>query len=123
MLRGIRGATTVGSNDREAIISRVSELLLAIVEKNKKNKLRPEDIGAVIFSSTPDLDAAFPAMGARSIGWQEVPLFGTLEVECPGAPAKCIRVLILWNTDCCQSEIRHVYLRGAAVLRKDIAEK
>ena len=117
MLRGIRGATTVGSNDKEQIVSRVSELLLTIVEKNK---LLPKDIGAVIFSSTPDLDAAFPAAGARSIGWNEVPLFGAVEIECPGAPVKCIRVLILWNTDCCQSEIKHVYLHGSAVLRKDL---
>lgn len=117
MLRGIRGATTVDSNDRQQIISRVSELLLAIVEENN---LSPKDIGAVIFSSTPDLNAAFPAAGARSIGWSEVPLFGALEIDCPEAPLKCIRVLILWNTDCCQSQIRHVYLHGASVLRKDI---
>jgi chorismate mutase len=114
LLRGIRGATTVDSNEKKQIIARVSELLLAIVGKNN---LSTKDIGAVIFSSTPDLDAAFPAAGARNIGWDEVPLFGAVEIESPGAPAKCIRVLILWNTDLCQSEIQHVYLHDSVVLR------
>jgi len=117
MLRGIRGATTVTANNREEIFVRVAELLETI---EQENELKTEDIGAVIFSSTPDLDAAFPAAGARKVGWTHVPLFGTQEIECPDAVPLCIRVLILWNTDLGQQDIRHVYLRDAVVLRQDI---
>lgn len=118
MLRGIRGATTVTANNREEIFARVAELL-AIIEQ--ENELNTEDIGAVIFSSTPDLNAAFPAAGARQVGWTQVPLFGTQEIECPEAVPFCIRVLILWNTDLGQQDIKHVYLHEAAVLRQDIS--
>lgn len=117
MLRGIRGATTVTANNREEIFTRVAELL-AIIER--ENGLNTEDIGAAIFSSTPDLNAAFPAAGARQVGWTHVPLFGTQEIECPEAPPLCIRVLILWNTDLGQQDIKHVYLHDAVVLRQDI---
>ncbi len=117
MLRGVRGAITVESNDHSIICARVIELLTAILQKNE---IFPEDIGAVIFSSTPDLNAAFPAEGARKMGWSEVPLFGTQELDNPGGISGCVRVLILWNTDLPQREIKHVYLRGAAVLRQDI---
>ena len=120
MLRGIRGATTVLENDRQEIIKKVVELLQII---SAENNLRTEEIGAVIFSSTPDLNAAFPAAGAREIGWTEVPLFGAQEIECPGAPQKCVRALILWNTDCPQKEVKHIFLHGAAVLRQDIIAK
>lgn len=117
MLRGIRGATTVTANNREEIFTRVAELLEVI---ERENGLNTEEIGAVIFSSTPDLNAAFPAAGARQVGWAHVPLFGTQEIECPEAPPLCIRVLILWNTDLGQQDIKHVYLHDAAVLRQDI---
>jgi len=117
ILRGIRGATTVTTNNREEIFEHVAELLVAI---SQENVLNTEDIGAVIFSSTPDLDAAFPAAGARKAGWTQVPLFGTQEIDCPDAPALCIRVLVLWNTDLGQHDIKHVYLHGAANLRQDI---
>lgn len=116
ILRGIRGATTVTTNNREEIFECVAELLAAI---SRENLLNTEDIGAVIFSSTPDLNAAFPAAGARKFGWTQVPLFGTQEIECPNAPALCIRVLILWNTDLRQQDIKNVYLHGAVSLRQD----
>ncbi len=118
MLRGVRGATTVEANGREEIFRRTTELVQAMAAENG---IVAGDIGAVIFSSTPDLDAAFPAAAAREMGWAEVPLFGTQEIASPGGVARCIRVLILWNTDRGQGEIRHVYLHGAAVLRKDLA--
>lgn len=119
MLRGIRGATTITTNNREEIFERVAELLAAIA---RENVLNTEDIGAVIFSSTPDLNAAFPAAGARKAGWTQVPLFGTQEIECPDAPALCIRVLILWNTDVGQQDVKNVYLHGAVRLRQDIQQ-
>lgn len=117
MLRGVRGATTVTANNREEIFDRVAELLAAIV---RENVINTEDIGAVIFSSTPDLNAAFPAAVARKLGWMQVPLFGTQEIECPEALPLCIRVLILWNTDTCQRDIKHIYLHEAVSLRQDI---
>jgi len=117
MLRGVRGATTIDSNIREMIMERVAELLGTIVAENEISK---EDVGTVIFSSTPDLNAAFPATAARIMGWSEVPLFGTQEADIDCGLTQCVRILILWNTDKAQDEIKHVYLRGAAVLRPDI---
>lgn len=119
MLRGIRGATTVSDNSRTEIVHGVSELLISLQEANFFDI---EDIGAVIFSSTPDLNAAFPAAAARAIGWTDVPLFGTQEIDNPDGLNSCIRVLILWNTDLPQGNIRHVYLRDAVILRQDIAK-
>ena len=118
MLRGVRGAITVEENVYEQIMDSVSELLGALVEENS---IDSEEVGAVIFSSTPDLDAAFPAAAARKIGWADVPLFGTQEIEVVDKIKLCVRVLILWNTDKPQKEIKHLYLRDAVVLRPDIA--
>lgn len=117
LIRGIRGATTVEKNDSAEIVGRVEELLLELV---KANSIATEDIGALIFSSTPDLDAAFPAVAARRLGWTEVPLFGTQEIDQPEGLKLCVRVLILLNTELSQKEICHIYLHGATVLRQDI---
>ena len=117
MLRGIRGATTVVNNDRQEILASVGELLSALV---RENGIDVQDVGAVIFSSTPDINAAFPAAGARAIGWSEVPLFGTQEIDCPTGVLHCIRVLILCNTELDQRSVKHLYLRNAWVLRPDI---
>lgn len=118
MLRGVRGATTVEQNDCEQILSRTAELLNELINTND---IKTEDIGAVIFASTPDLPAAFPAAAARRIGWDTVPLFGTQEIDNPDGVPLCIRVLILWNTDLPQVAIRHAYLHEATRLRPDIA--
>lgn len=117
MLRGIRGATTVNNNDRQEILSSVGELLSVLVQENGINR---EDIGAIIFSSTPDIDVAFPAAGARQLGWADVPLFGTQEMDCPTGVKRCIRILLLLNTERSQQEIKHIYLREAKVLRPDL---
>ena len=117
MLRGVRGATTAISNDPDAIRAATKNLLVALT---KANALRPGDIAAVIFSSTPDLNAAFPAAAARELGWSDVPLFGTQEVDCPTGIPLCIRVLILLNTEKAQHEIQSVYQAGAVVLRPDL---
>lgn len=119
MLRGVRGATTVERDDATDIAEAAQELLLSM---QQANDFLTEDIGAIIFSSTPDLTAAFPATGVRKLGdeWTAVPLFGTMEIEHTGAPIRCIRILLLWNTEKAQGEIKPVYLRGAVVLRPDI---
>lgn len=117
MLRGVRGATTAIANDPESIREATRKLLVALT---KANALKPNDIAAVIFSSTPDLNAAFPAAAARELGWNEVPLFGTQELDCLSGIPLCIRVLILLNTEKSQHEIQPVYQAGAVVLRPDL---
>ncbi|MBP2645340.1 MAG: chorismate mutase [Firmicutes bacterium] len=117
LVRGVRGAITVDDNEPKEITERVIELLTALQEANQFDL---EDIAAVIFSSTPDLNAGFPAAAARAIGWAEVPLFGTQEIDHQQGLPLCVRVLLLWNTERMAKEIRHIYLRGARTLRTDI---
>jgi chorismate mutase len=119
LLRGIRGATTVENNERSSIVKRTSELLTKLVEENN---IQLEDIGAAIFSATPDITAAFPAAAAREIGWSEVPLFGAQEMDADNGPVMCIRILILLNTNKPQTDIHHIYLHGAQVLRPDLVK-
>ena len=114
--RGIRGATTVSENTRAAILEATQELLQELVEANA---IALEDIGSVIFTTSPDVNADFPALGARQIGWGDVPLLCTHEMSVPGSLPQCIRVLIHWNTPRQQHEIVHVYLRGATKLRPE----
>ncbi len=114
--RGIRGATTVEANTREAILEGTRELLLQIIEANG---LRSEDVGSAIFTTTPDLNAEFPALAARELGWHEVALMCGHEMAAPGALQKCIRILIHWNTPKLQNELVHVYIKGAVNLRPE----
>ncbi|MFM8370111.1 MAG: chorismate mutase [Chloroflexota bacterium] len=116
--RGIRGATTVAEDEAETILQATRELLEAIVKENAS--MRPEDIGSAIFTVTEDLAATFPAQAARQMGWSMVPMMCAREIPVPGALPKVIRVLVHWNTDTPQGEIKHVYLRGAVKLRPDL---
>ena len=116
LVRGVRGAISVDKNEPAQILARVEELLVAMVQANK---IQTEDIASIAFSSTADLNSAFPALAARKMGWIEVPLFGTQEIDCPTGLPRCIRVLILLNTDLPQKAIKHIYLREAVVLRPD----
>ncbi len=116
-VRGIRGAITADSNDRKAIVDATGRLLNEIVARNAVNV---EDIAAVFFTTTPDLTAEFPAAAARALGWLEVPLLCGHEMSVPARLDKCIRVMLLVNTDAGQSAIRHVYMDGAAALRPDL---
>ena len=120
MVQGVRGATTVKENDKQVIFLAVQELLKQMVEKNK---IATEDIGAAIFSATSDINVAFPAAAARQIGWDMVPLFGTQELDVENGLKRCVRVLLLLNTDKKQNEIIHVYLGEANRLRPDLAGK
>jgi len=114
--RGIRGATTVEKNTAEAILAATRELLELIVEAND---LKVKDVASAIFTTTPDLTAAFPAKAAREMGWRDVALLDAQEIPVPGSLERCVRVLIHWNTEKSAAEIRHVYLRGARTLRPD----
>ena len=115
--RGIRGATTVEENTAEAILAATGELLARMVEANG---LAAEELASALFTVTPDLDAVFPAQAARQLNWSQVPLLDALEIPVPGSLPRCVRVLIHWNTERSQAEVRHVYLRGAAGLRPDL---
>src|ERR1700758_267539 len=93
--RGGRGATFIDEDTPEAILAGTRELLAAIAQANG---IAPEDIASAFFTSTADLRSVFPARAARDVGWTEVPLLGATEVDKPGAPPRCIRVLLHWNT-------------------------
>ncbi len=119
-VRGIRGAITVSANVREEIMDATQELLTEMVSAND---VASEDLGAVYFTMTKDLNAEFPAVAARErLGWRLVPLINSIEIDRPGSMSKCIRVLMYWNTTRSQSEVRHVYLRDAVALRSDITD-
>ncbi len=118
-VRGIRGATTVTKNNKEEILKNTEELLQKIVSENG---IRPEEIASVNITVTQDLNAAFPAAAIRSLpGWERVPLMCSLEIDVPGGLEKCIRLLVLVNTEKSQDEIIHVYLNEAVRLRPDLA--
>ena len=119
-LRGIRGATTVNKNSKEDIWSAAQELVTKILSTNE---LAVENICAVIFSSTKDLTAGFPSTGVRRLPAHEfefIPLFDTQETSVDGDLPRCIRVLLLVDTNKKKTELLHVYLNGARKLRPDL---
>jgi len=117
VLRGIRGATSVENNDELEILQNTKELLLQMVEANA---LHIEDIAAVLFSVTRDLDAVFPAQAARELGWKYVPLLDVQEMDAKNGLKGTIRVLLLANSVKRQEEIKHIYLERARELRPDL---
>ncbi len=114
--RGIRGATTASENTREAILAATRELLIEMVGANH---VQPDDVASAIFTTTPDLDAEFPAVVARELGWLNTALLCGHEMNVPGSLQKCIRILIHWNTTRRADEIVHIYLHEAQALRPD----
>jgi len=119
-LRGVRGATTVEHNEAHEILAATRGLLRALV---KANGIAPGDVASIIFTTTPDLTAAFPARAARELGWTDTALLGAQEANVSQGPDRCIRILIHWNTDHRQDEVVHVYLKGASQLRPDRTER
>lgn len=115
--RGVRGATTVDTNDRNEILTGTRQLLALMI---RQNGIAQEDVASAIFSCTLDLNAEFPALAARQLGWIDVPLLCTHEIAVPGSLGRCIRVLIHWNTSKSRQEIQHIYLRNAVKLRPDL---
>lgn len=114
--RGIRGATTADENSREEILKATRELLALMI---RQNGIHPEDVASAIFSTTADLDAEFPALAARQLGWFHAALMCVHELDVPGSLRRCIRILLHWNTDKPASDIVHVYVKEAASLRPD----
>ncbi|MDI6709495.1 MAG: chorismate mutase [Bacillota bacterium] len=117
VVRGIRGAITVEHNAAEEILDATRELLTALVDANQ---IAVDDIASIFLTMTPDLNAEFPALAARQLGWHQVPLLGATEIAHPTAISRCIRVLMHVNTDKKQGEMKHLYLREAARLRPDL---
>ena len=118
--RGVRGATSVEENDERAIIAATRALLEQMVAANG---IAVEDIASIVFTATPDLNAAYPAQAARELGWTASPLLCAQEIDVPNSLPRCVRVLILWNTDRSIDQINHIYIGAAAALRPDLAEK
>jgi chorismate mutase len=118
-VRAVRGAVQVDGNDRAEILSGTADL---VTEVMTRNELTTDDVISVIFTATPDLNAEFPALAARKLGFQEVPLLCASELSVPGAMPHVVRLMMHVETAKPRSAMQHVYLRGAAALRLDIAQ-
>ena len=117
-IRGIRGATTVTADEPDLILKATRELLEEILAENVG--MQAEDVASAIFTVTGDLISTFPAQAAREMGWDLVPMLCACEIPVPSSLSRVIRVLVHWNTELPQSEIKHVYLREAVKLRPDL---
>ena len=115
--RALRGAITVEENTADEILQATSLLLQEMVQKNA---VSIDDMVSIFLTLTPDLNAAFPALAARSLGWSQVPLLCASEIAVPGGLPRCIRVLMHINTEKKPAELKHVYLRKAVTLRQDL---
>jgi chorismate mutase len=118
-VRAIRGAVQVEADDRDAILEATAELVTAVLSRND---LTPDGVISVLFTVTPDLTAEFPALAARKIGFHSVPLMCSTEIPVRGAMPRVVRLMAHVETDLTRAQIQHVYLRGAASLRQDIAQ-
>lgn len=116
-VHAVRGATTVENNNAEEMLNATEELLHAVVEAND---IKTEDIISVIFTVTDDLNAVFPAAAARRLGWTSTALMCMKEIDVPGSLQKCIRIMMHFSTEKSNLEIRHIYQKGAKVLRPDL---
>ena len=119
-VRGVRGATRVDCDDAAQILDATEELVTAVMARNALTK---NDVITVVFTATPDLRAEFPAVAARQLGMTDVPLLCATEIDKPGALPRVIRLLAHVETDRPRADVRHVYLRGAEVLRDDLPQQ
>jgi len=118
-VRAIRGAIQVEADDRDVILEGTTELVAAVMSRND---LTTDDVISVLFTMTPDLTREFPALAARKLGFHAVPLMCATEIPVPGAMPRVVRLMAHVETDRPRAEMQHVYLRGAAALRLDIAQ-
>ena len=118
-VRAIRGATQLDRDDREHLFERTSELVREVLAAND---LGLDQLVSIFFTCTPDLRSDFPAAAAREMGMGDVPLMGAVEIDVPGALPRVVRLMAHANLDRPRSEVRHVYLHGATVLRRDLAQ-
>lgn len=118
-LRGVRGAVLLSADDAQEMTEAVVELLDAMMDRNG---LTTENLVSIIFTATPDVHCAFPAAAARTLDLFDVPLMCAQELDIDGAPPLVVRILAHVESDLPRSDIIHVYLRGAEILRQDIAQ-
>ncbi len=118
-VRAIRGATQVDADDREQVLEATRELVSTVLERNA---LEHDDVISILFTATPDLVSEFPALAARELGLGGVPLMCAAEIAVPHALPRVLRLMAHVETQRSRAEIQHVYLRGAAALRRDIAQ-
>ena len=118
-VRAIRGAIQIDVDDRDAILEGTAEL---VTEVMTRNDLTPDDVISVLFTVTPDLTSEFPALAARKLGFHAVPLMCATEIPVRRAMPRVVRLMAHVETDRTRAQIQHVYLRGAAALRLDIAQ-
>ncbi len=114
--RGVRGATTTSIDDREEILNATRQLLALMI---RRNEIDASDIASATFTVTSDLTSEFPAVAARQLGWLDVPMLCGYEIAVPGSLPRCIRILLMWNTNKTQTQIEHIYIRDAVKLRPD----
>ncbi len=117
MIRGVRGAIQVSINEKQAIVAAAEELMLALIDSNQ---IQRENVSTVFFTVTPDLNAAFPAAVRTKLGWELVPFLCGQEIPVEGALERVLRVLVLFETNAAQEDVRHQYLGNAASLRPDL---
>jgi chorismate mutase len=118
-IRAVRGAIQVDADERQQILDGTAELVAMVMSRNK---LSTDQVVSVIFTATQDLTMEFPALAARSLGFQEVPLLCCTEMAVPGSMPRVVRLMMHVETEVDRAQIQHVYLRGAAALRLDIAQ-
>lgn len=118
-IRALRGATTLEVDDEPHMVERVTGLLSEMLERNG---VAHEDLISILFSATPDLHSAFPALAARRMGLGDVPLMCAQELDIDGATPRCVRVMVHLNSTRPRDAMRHVYLEGARGLRDDLPE-
>ena len=118
-VRALRGAITADADDRDEIIDATTVMLEEMLDRND---VAVDDIIFIIFSSTPDLHAEFPAAAARKLGLSHVPVLSARELDVVGALPRTIRALMLIYTDKARDLLRHVYLKDARQLRMDLPE-
>lgn len=118
-IKAVRGAVQLKADDRQEMLEAVKEVLQQMMQKNN---LAVSDLISVIFTSTPDLVCEFPAVAARELGIGEIPLMCSVEINVPRALPRVVRVMMHANTGLTTSEVRHIYIRGAEVLRRDLAQ-
>jgi chorismate mutase len=118
-VRAVRGAIQIDVNERDAILEGTSELVREMLHRNE---IADEDLISIVFTATPDIDAEFPAYAARLMGMTDVPLLCATEIAVPGAMPRVLRLLAHVETDRPRAQIHHPYLRGAAMLRRDLPQ-
>jgi chorismate mutase len=118
-VRAIRGATQLDSDERGHLFERTAELVREVL---RANDLTTDDLVSIMFTCTPDLRSDFPAAAAREMGMGDVPLMCAVEIDVTGALPRVVRLMAHANLDRPRSDVRHVYLHGATVLRRDLAQ-